>query len=191
MTMQSDSQIIELIISGHKNQFGLLVDRYSNYLSSIAVKHVPYSEVEEIVQESYIKAYSSLKALQKKGSFKSWMSQIVVRSCYDYWRTKHTKWELSASVLNEQQSSFIQNILQSDDFSVDELVEKRESKELLNKALQSLSAEDRMIITLVYFEHRSIKETAQLLGWSQVNVKVRSYRVRKKLKKTINQWLHG
>jgi len=51
--------------------------------------------------------------------------------------------------------------------------------------LAKLRAEDRMVIELVYFEGLSVKEAAKLLGWSVANVKIRSFRARKKLEKTL------
>ena len=60
---------------------------------------------------------------------------------------------------------------------------QKEAREILDWALEKLSAEDRMVLELVYLEGHSVKETAALLGWSIANVKVRSFRSRRKLLK--------
>ena len=67
------------------------------------------------------------------------------------------------------------------DKSFHEKGREKEAKELLDWALSKLSAEDKMVIELVYLEGLSVKEAARLLGWSVANVKVRSFRSRKKL----------
>ncbi len=62
---------------------------------------------------------------------------------------------------------------------------QKEARELLDWALGKLSAEDRMVLELVYLEGLSVKEAAELLGWSVANVKVRSFRSKKKLEKLL------
>jgi RNA polymerase sigma-70 factor (ECF subfamily) len=68
---------------------------------------------------------------------------------------------------------------------------QKEAREILDWALDRLSAEDRMVLELVYLEGHSVKEAARLLGWSTANVKVRSFRSRKKLYNLLSkQWKH-
>jgi RNA polymerase sigma-70 factor (ECF subfamily) len=62
-----------------------------------------------------------------------------------------------------------------------------EAREILNWALGKLSAGDRMVLELVYLEGLSVQETAELLGWSKANVKVRSFRARMKLEKLLRR----
>ena len=66
-----------------------------------------------------------------------------------------------------------------------ELASRKEAGEILEYALGKLSAGDRMVLELVYFEGRSMKETAAILGWSIANVKVRLFRSRRKLHKVL------
>jgi RNA polymerase sigma-70 factor (ECF subfamily) len=68
---------------------------------------------------------------------------------------------------------------------------QKEMQEILQRALADLSAEDRMVITLVHLEGLSIKEAAEVLGWSSINVKVRIHRSRKKMRKRIETMLAG
>ena len=63
----------------------------------------------------------------------------------------------------------------------------KESREVLQWALSKLTAEERMVITLLYLEEMSVKETADLLGWTVVNVKVKAHRLRNKLRKIISE----
>ena len=66
---------------------------------------------------------------------------------------------------------------------------KQEASELLDWALSKLSAADKMVFELVYLEGRSGKEAADFLGWSVANVKVRSFRCRKKIKKLLSEFM--
>ncbi len=69
--------------------------------------------------------------------------------------------------------------------SFHEMGQQDEAREVLNWALGKLSTEDRMVLELVYLEGLSGKEAAEILGWSVANVKVRSFRCRKKLRKRL------
>ena len=66
-------------------------------------------------------------------------------------------------------------------------VDQKEAAELLDWALANLSAEDRMVVELIYLEGLTGKEAADLLGWSIANVKVRAFRSRKRLKKLLKE----
>ena len=87
---------------------------------------------------------------------------------------KHQVWLEEAISAQSSQSFHEQNL-------------RKEAREILDWALDRLSAADRMVMELVYFEGYSLKETAALLGWSIANVKVRSFRSRKKLHKLLTQ----
>jgi RNA polymerase sigma-70 factor (ECF subfamily) len=87
---------------------------------------------------------------------------------------KHQKW-LEEVISDQSEQSLHEKGLQSD------------ARELLDWALRKLSAEDRMVLELMYLEGLSGKEAADLLGWSVANVKVRSFRARKKLQKLLTR----
>ena len=76
-------------------------------------------------------------------------------------------------------------VKQKNDFN---LSERRQAlHELLDWALGRLLPDDRMVVTLVHLENRSVSHTAQLLGWSKANVKIRAFRARRKLRKLIEE----
>lgn len=87
---------------------------------------------------------------------------------------KHQVW-LEEAISAQARLSFHEQSLQ------------KEAREILDWALDRLSAADRMVLELVYLEGYSLRETADLLGWSIANVKVRSFRSRKKLHKLLTQ----
>lgn len=91
------------------------------------------------------------------------------------------------SALTEKHREWLEEVVTcaSDVFYQDTILRK-EASEVLDWALGHLSAEDRMAIELVYLEGMSGKETAELLGWSTANVKIRTFRARKKLRKLLS-----
>lgn len=185
-----DIELIELVINGNVNAFEIILKRYENHVLNILKKHLPYEQVEDTAQEVFIKAYKSLPGFKQKGTLKSWLSSIAVKTSYDYWRKKYKLKEVPMAFLSEAQQQRMEKIL-SDRAELHFTGEaiKKETRELLDLALDRLSPENRMVIELTYFEGLSTKQAASLLGWSTANVKVRSFRSRKQLNKIIKQLL--
>lgn len=178
----SDAEIIRRVIDGDVNSFEHLLKKYQDHVLGIVKKHIPYQEVEEMAQEVFVRAYQALPGFKEKGSFKQWLSAIAVRACFDFWRKQYRSKEFPMSDLTDRHRDWLENTLSNQfDLSLNERSHAEEAKEVLDWALNKLSARDRMVIELVYFEGLPVKRVAGLLGWSVANVKVRSFRSRKKL----------
>jgi len=187
---QNDDEIIQSILSGNTDEFEVILKRYDQYVFNIIAKHLPREMVEEAAHEVFIRVYKALPSYRAEAPFKYWLSKIAERYCYDYWREKYKAKEVPMASLTDDHSQWVESVLSDQSqkhFEKEELL--RESKEVLQWALNKLTAEDRMVITLLYLEELSVKETADLLGWSVVNVKVRAHRSRKKLRKIISSLL--
>jgi len=181
-----DADIVRQVVGGDVNAFELLVKRHQALVMRIVQKHLPYSEVEETAQDVFIRAYRSLPAFRGSSDFSHWLSAIAVRTCYDYWRKAYRTREIPLSTLTDRHQQWLEKVMSAQSEAVTAPEGYRsEAGEVLDWALARLSAEDRMVIELFYFEGLSVKEAAKLLGWSVANVKVRSFRARKKLEKTL------
>jgi len=182
----SDSEIIRRIINGDVNSFEYLLKKYQDHVLRIVTKHIPYNEAEETAHNVFVRAYQALPGFKEQGSFKQWLSAITVRTCYDFWRKQYRSKELPMSDLSERHRDWLEKTLSSEsDLSFSEESRAKEAGELLDWALSKLSAKDRMVLELVYLEGLSVKEAADLLALSVSNVKVRSFRSRKKLEKIL------
>jgi RNA polymerase sigma-70 factor (ECF subfamily) len=186
--MPSDIEIVRQILEGNVNSFESLMSKYKDLVLRIVKKHVPYSEAEEIAQEAFIRAYQSLSSFKGKGDLKQWLSSITVRTCYDYWRKAYRNKEVSMSSLSEKHQKWLEEVISDQSetpFQEDDV--REEATELLDWAMDKLTAEDRMVVELIYLEGLSGKEAAELLGWTIANVKVRAFRSRSKLRKLLKE----
>lgn len=148
----------------------------------IVKRHVPYNHIEEIAQDVFVRAFQSLAGFKEAGRFKQWLSSIAHRTCYDFWRNRFKSKEIAMSDLSEINLNSLNSEVSSlSDQFFNETEAKKEAINILEVALEKLPARDRMIMELVYLEELSGKEVADLLGLSVVNVKVRSYRIKKSL----------
>jgi RNA polymerase sigma-70 factor (ECF subfamily) len=182
-----DAQIVSRVLSGDVNAFEHLVRRYQHLVIAVARRHVPFDYIEDTMQDIYLRAYRSLPGFKMTDSFAHWLSVIAVRTCYDFWRKYYRSPEMPVSSLTGEQQARVEAVLAcaQGDRSREEDVQ-REAAQVLDLALGRLSPADRMAVELVYFDGRSVKEAAGLLGWSAANVKVRLFRARKKLRQLLD-----
>jgi RNA polymerase sigma-70 factor (ECF subfamily) len=181
-----DTEIIHQVLDGNTNAFESLLNRYQELVLKIVKKHIPYNDITETTQDVFIRAFQSLSSFKAKSDFKHWLCSIAVKTCYDYWRKAYQSKEIPISAITEKHQEWLERVIDSEDgLLFNEKGSQEEAKELLDWALARLSAEDRIVLELVYLEGLTCKETADLLGWSVANVKVRSFRSRKKLEKII------
>ena len=160
-----DSEMVRKVVAGDVNAFEYLVKKYQDYVLRIVKKHIPYDQVKDTTQEVFIRTYQSLQAFKGDSSFERWLSTIAIRSCYDFWRKRYKSRELLMSSLSEGQESWLEKAMS--DRSIQAFDQKglqKEAREILDWALERISAEDRMVLELVYLEGHSVKEAAALLG---------------------------
>ncbi len=183
----SDEEIVRRVRNGDIDAFEQIIARYKNYVAAIASRHVPESEVEEMAQEIFIKAYKSLPSYTGRGELKPWIATISARTCCDYWRKRYRSGEINFSSLDESHQQWLEaTIADTSSDHHDARIRHREARETLEAALKRLDPEDRMILEMVYLEEMSIREAARATGWSTSNVKVRAFRARKKMFKFLS-----
>ncbi|MBC2716190.1 MAG: RNA polymerase sigma factor [Desulfobacteraceae bacterium] len=178
----NDSDIIHRIIGGNVNAFEIILDKYKKYVFTIVKRHVPEAYIEDTVQDVFIRVYKALPGFDNRSSFKHWMTSITIRTCYDLLRKKYRSKEITISSLaGNDQEAFEKKLSEQAKADYYGNHAQKETKEMLAWALARLTPENKMLIELIYLEGYTIKEAAELLGWSVANVKVRTFRCRKQL----------
>ena len=174
------------MLAGQVNAFEVLLQRYRSLVFGIVIKHVPPENTEEVAQDVFVRAYQSLPGYAAKSSFSRWLTTLAVRSCYDFWRSRKRNREIPLSALTEEHQKWLDDVLapQSQE-AFGAQTERREAEEVLRYALNKLSAEDRMVLSLVHLEGLSVKETARVLDWGVLKTKVRAHRARREMRRII------
>ncbi|MRR14432.1 RNA polymerase sigma factor [archaeon] len=189
-TDSEDSGYIERIINGEKDAFSHIIKKYKMYVFKIINRHVPYADAEEVAHEAFIRIYESLAQFRGPQGFRQWMAAIATRTCYDYWRRAYRSKEVPMGSLSDEHREWLERAA-SEQVSGEDIARQAEAREVLEYALSRLSAEDRMVLELIYGEGLSVREAAGLLGWSMANVKIRAFRSRKKLHKLLKDTGRG
>lgn len=188
----TDAAVILRILQGQTNDFEIILDRYQRYVCALISRQVDAGMVLELAQEVFVEAYRSLPKYNQDKSFANWLAAITLHRCQDHWRRHYRNRETPISGLSEAQQQLLTDLAdRTVSERIPEALERKEMQEILYVALAGLSPQERMIVTLVHLEERSIKEVAAMLDWSVINVKVRAYRARRTLKKRITALLAG
>ena len=185
----TDDLLIERTLAGDESAFEELVTRHGRRVFSIARHFFRHSEtVEDIAQETFAKAFFSLASYRRGASFEQWLAKIAVNNCYDELRRRKKRGEMTIADLTEDEGTWLENKLARASFEIHlGEAERERATEIASKLLAGLSASDQLILMLLHAEERSVREIAQLMGWSEAKVKIRAFRARHAMRRALER----
>lgn len=176
MPVESDIIIINEVLKGNHQAYAQLVDRYQQYVFTLALRLVPNREdAEEIAQDSFVKAYRYLADFRQESKFSTWLYTIVQRNAISFLRKR----QLDIQPIDNKEF-----LVQEKDNSLHALQSKSD-KQMINDALALLKPDEASVISLFYLQEQSLDEIGQILGIESGAAKVRLFRARQKLKQVI------
>jgi RNA polymerase sigma-70 factor, ECF subfamily len=176
----TDKQLIERILSGEKELYAIIVDRYKDRIAAVCFNMVKdKNTAEEVGQETFIRLYKSLSQYNFKSTLSTYMTRIAINlSLNKLDSIKRRRNRFSAQ--NEDHHVFA---------SLDTPISKQiENKELVELALQSLPPDARSVVVLRMIEGYSVKETSNMLGMAEGTVMSKLNRAMKKMKETLTKF---
>lgn len=185
MKPQDENLYIKRILDGETELFAYFLDRYSRPVYSLVVQMVSSPEdAEELVQDIFLKSFRALNKFRGSSGFSTWLYRIAYNQAISATRKqKNECLYIDENAINSVPDEEAERFWCISD------QEERIAK--LARAIDGLNVEDRALITLFYYEDKTIDELALILEWSQANVKVRLHRVRKKLYVLMNDGSYG
>ena len=183
MMERTEAELISAVLKGDAASFEPLVQKYSPRVFATARRYARRdSEVEDIAQEVWLKAFDKLKSFRGEAPFEHWLMRMTVRTCYDFLRGHQRNRESSFSELSEPENDWLERFVAAPE-SADEHADA--AKLLIGRVMEKLSPSARLVITLLEIEDRSVKEIAEITGWSVPLVKVRAFRARAEMRKIL------
>ncbi|MEO7297355.1 MAG: RNA polymerase sigma factor [Verrucomicrobiota bacterium] len=180
---RTDSELIAAVLQGDEASFEPLIVKYQPRVFATARRYARReSEVEDIVQEIFVKAFQKLKSFRGEAPFEHWLMRLAVRTCYDFLRGHQRNRETAFTELTEPEAQWLDRFVVQPDAASESADAARE---LVQRILQSLSPAACLVITLLEIEERSVKEISALTGWSVPLVKVRAFRARAEMRKIL------
>jgi RNA polymerase sigma-70 factor, ECF subfamily len=182
---RTDAELIAAVLKGDAASFEPLVRKYSPRIFAMARRYARReSEVEDIAQEIWLKAFDRLSSYRAEAPFEHWLMRLAVRTCYDALRAHQRNRETAFSQLNGPEEDWLERFVAEPDSAAEDA---EAARLLVGRVLERLSPPARLVITLQEIEGRSVKEIAKLTGWSVPLVKVRGFRARAEMRRVLSK----
>ena len=177
-----EADVIKRILSGEKELFEILVRRNNQKLYRAIRSYLKdEAEIEDVMQNSYIKAYTKLYQFRLEASFSTWLIRIGINEALSRLKEKDKLYHL-----NERVKDFKDNIIlempDNKQLNPQSRMIRNEAKQLLEDAIDSLDSKYRSVYILSEVEEMSHKEICIALDLTVANVKVRLHRAKAMLK---------
>jgi len=170
-----EQELVQSTLQGDMSAFSILVEKNRHMAFSVAFRIVNNREdAEEVVQDAFMKAFKALAAFRGESKFSTWICRIVVR-CALSRRKRERRWfgMVANSELPDVAYETVEESYQQ--------LSNREKKFYIDKVLNEMQVEERLLLTLYYLHEQSLEEVAEITDISMPNVKMKLHRARKKM----------
>ena len=151
MNTLSDSKLVEAVLNGDREAYGCLFERHERSVQAVALSLLgDYHAAQDVVQESFVKAYTKLGGLRKGSSFGPWIRKIARHEAIRISRSKLKRKDLKRRVEHANATT--------GDGQIDE-----KNRRLL-EAVMRLPEHQRVVVMLRYFDNHSTKMISQITG---------------------------
>jgi len=180
---RTEAELIAAVLKGDAASFEPLVEKYSPRVFATARRYARRdSEVDDIVQEVWLKAFQKLASFRGEAPFEHWLMRLAVHTCYDFLRGHQRNRESAFSELSDPEQDWLDRFVTQPETASENAAAARQ---LVQRLLEQVSPPARLIITLLEIEDRSVKEISKLTSWSVPLVKVRAFRARAEMRKLL------
>jgi RNA polymerase sigma-70 factor (ECF subfamily) len=192
MTEISDTELLKLAKSGELQAFETLATRYERQVYSLAMRILRHEQdAEDVTQQAFLSAMEHLKTFREESSFSTWLMRIATHAALKILRKRKGVEMVSLEAATEPQEGY--DTVPHPEYITDwrespeALAQKNETRRLIEEALAQLDEKHRVIFLLRDVEGLSVRETTEMLGLSEANVKVRLLRARLQLREKLTQ----
>jgi RNA polymerase sigma-70 factor, ECF subfamily len=185
MTAKSEKEIIQDIQNGDINSFKDLFEFHKEMVFNVCLKFLEDSDdAKDISQDIFIKVYNSINTFKFESKFSTWLYRICVNHCLNHLRKKKSmKWLSLDNIserFNKEESEITDKSTQTD-----KLFERKESEEIIRKAIDSLPSNQKIALTLSKFEELSYNEIASIMDCSLSSVESLLFRAKQNMAKKL------
>ena len=180
------TECVQRVRSGDGEAARQLFHRLHPFVLRLVRSHLPKrTDEDDLVQTVFMKVFVKLDQYSGKVPLEHWVSRIAVNSCLSQIEKERVRPEFRLADLSEEEEQAITALaMTSGELPPSHAVG---SSELVGQLLGFLSPADRLVVTLLHMEGRSVAEVCQMTGWNMALVKVRAFRARAKMRKRLDQ----
>ena len=181
-----EREIIERVLAGDNDAFGVLVERYQSKVYNLALRMTgSEDDAADMAQETFLRAWRSLPAFQFESAFSTWLFRMTHNICIDHLRSKKRKPTVSLTMQDDGGEETAQLDLPDPGPDPEQSLLQSEERTLVARALQALPADYREILTLRAIDDLSYQKIAEILHLQEGTVKSRLSRARAQLRKIV------
>jgi RNA polymerase sigma factor (sigma-70 family) len=175
-----DESLIKEVLSGNKKKYEAIMRKFNQRLYRVG-KAILWKEqdVEDAMQETYIKAYQNLGNFAGRSAFPTWLTRIMINECLMRKRQLN-RTERPGEYTEEQVNQIATDMMNSD-----KKIVNKELKSLLESAISVLPEKYRLVFVMREVEKMSVSETTQALDITETNVKARLSRAKEMLRNSL------
>lgn len=181
-TIFTDEQVVEKILNGEKELYEILLKRYNQTLYRVIRGYLNDNEVEDVMQETYIKAYEKLGQFQGDAAFSTWLIRIGINEALQSLRQKK-KFKVVNLHADHAEAKKLHNM--SDNMNPETRLINTEGKLLLEKSIGQLPEKYRIVYMLREVEGMKNPDISVCLNISEANVKVRLHRAKHLIRESL------
>ena len=185
-----ETRLIREVKAGNVESFDYFVHRYQRRITRLAFRLLrDAGEADCAAQESFLRAYQSLKDFREGSTFETWLTRICINWCKD--RLKRRRLVLyfhQGPAPDDSGEEMGPRSPATDDPSPERRAVSREIRERLRQAMESLSPRQKSVFVLKHFEELSIPEIAGLTGLDSGTVKSHLFRAAHKIRKRLGDY---
>ncbi len=180
-----DSRLIRAALRGDDQAYRQLMDKYHDQIYNFIYRMVhDHEQVEDLTQESFIKAFQSLKSFNEEFAFSTWLYKIATNNSIDFIRKRKLQMYSIDKPVESKDSDFTFE-LPDETYEADKEVIRSQRATMLRNAINALPEKYRKVIQLRHMEERSYEEIAGMLKLPIGTVKAHIFRARELLFKQL------
>ncbi|MDA2929753.1 RNA polymerase sigma factor [Acidobacteria bacterium AH-259-O06] len=190
---RTDGQLVRATLEGDPQAFEEIIERYQRLVFNIVYHYLGYrDEVEDLAQEVFLKVFRSLDTFDTERPLKSWISRITANACVDeIRRVRKRRIRLFSDLGRDEEERMEYFFEQFNQCSTLSEEEEQELFELLARSMERLNEKDKLAFVLRELEGLSYPEIARILDTTQLAVRIRVSRSKKKLQQELSQILYS
>lgn len=189
VSKESDQQLVKRVQGGDKRAFDLLVIKYQHKLLGLVSRYVrDASEVQDVTQEAFIKAYRALPRFRGDSAFYTWIYRIAINTAKNHLMAKSRR--PPGSDVDVEDAEYYESASALKDIeSPENQLFGEELKTVVNKAISQLPEDLRTAVTLREFDGLSYEEIADIMDCPVGTVRSRIFRAREAIDKQLQPLL--
>lgn len=177
----TEAEVIRRVLDGEKALYEIVVRRFNPFLYKIGRSYnYNHEDTQDLMQETFIDAYKNLLQFEGRADFRTWIIRIMMNNCY----RKRGKASFKNEIMQDA-NEYSTPMFSNKNNDTDKIIQNRELGHIIENALRKIPFDYRMVFSLREINGLNVLETAEILGISEANVKVRLNRAKTMLRRDI------